>query len=49
MLREVARALMQPGYIIQEDFDRKIEDPNWFTSNMLTMVLFKKHVLNVKG
>lgn len=45
-LSEMVRAIERPGFMTPKDFDKKIQDPDWFTWNMLTLDLFKKYVLN---
>jgi hypothetical protein len=45
-LSEMVRAIERPGFMTPKDFYKKIQDPDWFTWNMLTLDLFKKYVLN---
>jgi hypothetical protein len=44
VLRDMLYSIERPGYISQADFDRKLESPDWFTWNMLTLDLFKRRV-----
>lgn len=43
-LQEMVHAIERPGFISNADFNRKIEEPDWFTWNMLLLDLFHKHV-----
>jgi hypothetical protein len=42
-LKDLVQEIDRPGYISQSEFRRLQEDPDWFTWNMLTWDLFKKH------
>jgi hypothetical protein len=44
-LRPLVQDIERPGYISQADFQKALDDPGWFTWNMLTLDLFKKHGL----
>lgn len=44
-LRPLVQDIDRPGYISQADFQNALDEPDWFTWNMLTMDLFKKHGL----
>lgn len=46
VLRDMVHAIDRPGFISKNDFDRKLDEPDWFTWNLLTMDLYKKHVLS---
>jgi hypothetical protein len=45
-LSEMVHEIERPGFLSQDDFQMKIEDPDWFTWNLLNLDLFKKYVLN---
>ncbi len=45
-LRDMVHAIKRPGFIDQRDFEHKIEQPDWFTFNLLTLDIFKNQVLN---
>lgn len=45
VLRDLVRAIERPAFMEQADFERKLEEPDWFTWNMLTLDLFQKCVL----
>lgn len=45
VLRDMVRAIERPAFMERTDFERKLEQPDWFTWNMLTFDLFQKHVL----
>ena len=45
VLSDLIHAIDRPGYISSSDFERKLAEPDWFTWNMLTLDLYKKHVL----
>jgi asparagine synthetase B (glutamine-hydrolysing) len=45
VLRDMVQAIQRPAFMERADFQRKIEHPDWFTWNLLTMDLFNKHVL----
>ena len=38
----------RPGFMQQADFERKLEKPDWFTWNLLTLDVFKKEVFGGK-
>ena len=42
---DMVQDIRRPAFMEQNDFQRKIEHPDWFTWNLLTMDLFNKHVL----
>jgi len=42
-LKDLVQEIDRPGYISQSEFRRLQEKPDWFTWNMLTWDLFKKH------
>lgn len=44
-LRDKVQSIERPGFINQADFQGKLEQPDWFTWNMLTVDIFKKQVL----
>ncbi len=44
-LRPLVQDIDRPGYISQADFQKNLDEPGWFTWNMLTLDLFKKHGL----
>jgi hypothetical protein len=45
-LRDLVRGIDRPGFIKQSEFERKLEQPDWFTWNLLTLDLFQKGVLS---
>ena len=45
VLRDMVRAIERPPFMERADFERKLEQPDWFTWNMLTLDLFQKYVL----
>jgi hypothetical protein len=45
VLRDMVQAIQRPAFMERADFQNKIEHPDWFTWNLLTMDLFNKHVL----
>ena len=45
VLQDMVQAIKRPAFMNRADFQHKIENPDWFTWNLLTMDLFKKHVL----
>jgi asparagine synthetase B (glutamine-hydrolysing) len=45
VLHDMVRAIRRPAFIERSDFERKLERPDWFTWNLLTLDLFEKHVL----
>jgi len=49
VLREMVHAIERPAFMERTDFERKLEQPDWFTWNMLTLDLFRKHVLHTSG
>jgi hypothetical protein len=44
-LRDLVHDITRPGFMKQADFDQKIEQPDWFTWNLLTLDIFEKQVL----
>jgi hypothetical protein len=44
-LAEMVHAIERPGFMSQADFEQKLDQPDWFTWNLLTLDLLKKHVL----
>jgi hypothetical protein len=44
-LGELVREIERPSFMEKNDFERKLDQPDWFTWNLLTMDLFKKQVL----
>ncbi|MFL7894116.1 MAG: asparagine synthase-related protein [Anaerolineales bacterium] len=42
-LKDLVQAIERPGYISNKEFKHLQDDPDWFTWNMLTWDLFKKH------
>ena len=44
-LSELVQDIERPGFMKRSDFERKLEHPDWFTWNLLTMDVFKKEVL----
>lgn len=47
-LSEIVREIDRPGFMERFDFEQCINQPDWFTWNMLTLDLFKKYVLNAR-
>jgi hypothetical protein len=45
VLKELVQEIDRPGYISQTEFQKALDDPDWFTWNMLTLDLFKKYGL----
>jgi len=45
-LSDLVRGIERPGFMKQSEFERKLEQPDWFTWNMLTLDLFQKFVLS---
>lgn len=45
VLRDVVHAMRRPDYITAVDFQDAIENPDWFTWNLLTSDIFQKRVL----
>ena len=46
VLSDMVQAIERPGYVNQQDFKYQIENPSWFTWNMLTLDLFKRGIPN---
>ncbi len=44
-LRDLVHAIERPPFLDRREFERKIEQPDWFTWNLLTLDVFKKYVL----
>lgn len=49
VLREMVQAIERPAYLDRADFERKLEVPDWFTWNLLTMDLFQKQILDASS
>ncbi|MBN1179506.1 MAG: hypothetical protein JXD18_09855 [Anaerolineae bacterium] len=49
VLRDLVRAIERPAFMARADFERKLDAPDWFTWNLLTLDLFRKHVLRAGG
>jgi hypothetical protein len=49
VLRDMVQAIERPAFVERADFKRKIEQPDWFTWNMLTLDLFQKLILGHVG
>jgi asparagine synthetase B (glutamine-hydrolysing) len=49
VLREVVNSIERPAFMSAADFDRKRDQPDWFTWNLLTLDLFQKRILNGAG
>jgi asparagine synthetase B (glutamine-hydrolysing) len=47
ILRDVVHDIQRPGYMTLSDFEKTIEEPDWFTWNLLTLDLFQKRILKV--
>jgi asparagine synthetase B (glutamine-hydrolysing) len=47
-LSDMVQAIERPGFMEHSDFKQSVNQPDWFTWNMLTLDLFKKYVLNSK-
>ena len=47
-LSEMVRGIERPGFMDRSDFEQSLNQPDWFTWNMLTLDLFKKYVLYPK-
>jgi asparagine synthetase B (glutamine-hydrolysing) len=47
VLRDVTRSIERPGYMDKAGFEQALEQPDWFTWNLLTMDLFQKRFLNL--
>jgi asparagine synthetase B (glutamine-hydrolysing) len=47
ILRELVHDIQRPGYMTLSDFEKTIEEPDWFTWNLLTLDLFQKRILKV--
>ena len=47
-LSEMVRGIERPGFMERSDFEESLNQPDWFTWNMLTLDLFKKYVFNSK-
>jgi hypothetical protein len=45
-LRELAHSVDRPGFLDRADFERNLNNPDWFTWSMVSLDLFKKHVLS---
>jgi hypothetical protein len=45
VLRALVHDIERPAFLEGADFERKLEQPDWFTWNLLTLDLFKKHML----
>jgi asparagine synthetase B (glutamine-hydrolysing) len=45
VLADLVHSIERPGYMSQSDFERVLEQPDWFTWNLLTMDLFQKTYL----
>ncbi|MGD2144541.1 MAG: asparagine synthase-related protein, partial [Anaerolineae bacterium] len=45
VLSDLVRGIERPSFIERVDFEWKVEQPDWFTWNLLTLDLFRKHVL----
>lgn len=46
ILRELVQEIERPGFMDKKVFESKINQPDWFTWNLLTFDLFKKRVLD---
>ena len=46
VLRDVVHDISRPSFLSQEDFQQKIQSPDWFTWNLLTFDLFEKTVIS---
>jgi hypothetical protein len=46
VLADLVRSIEPPAFMTRRDFEQKLEQPDWFTWNLLTLDLFQKHVLN---
>jgi hypothetical protein len=44
-LRPLVQEIDRPGYISQSDFQKVLDEPDWFTWNLLTLDLFIKYGL----
>ena len=44
-LRDLVRVIERPAFMERADFERKLERPDWFTWNLLTLDLFQKRIL----
>jgi hypothetical protein len=44
-LSGLVKNIERPGFMSKADFEQKLERPDWFTWNLLTMDVFKKEVL----
>ena len=42
-LRPLVQEIDRPGYVSPADFQKLLDEPGWFTWNMLTLDLFKKY------
>jgi asparagine synthetase B (glutamine-hydrolysing) len=47
-LRDLVRSIERPQFLSTSDFEHSINNPDWFTWNMLTMDLYLKNVLGEK-
>ncbi len=45
VLQDMVHAIERPPFLDKADFERKLEEPDWFTWSMLTLDLFHKNVL----
>lgn len=45
LLRDRLQAIERPPFMSKADFNRKLEQPDWFTWNLLTLDIFQKEIL----
>jgi hypothetical protein len=45
VLCDMVQAIERPAFMERADFEKKLEQPDWFTWKLLNLDLFKKHVL----
>jgi asparagine synthetase B (glutamine-hydrolysing) len=48
VLRDMVQSIERPAFMERADFECKLEQPDWFTWNLLTLDLFQKRFLKAK-
>lgn len=41
---DMVRTIDRPGFMDRDDFENKLQNPDWFTWNLLTLDVFKKSI-----
>jgi asparagine synthetase B (glutamine-hydrolysing) len=45
VLKDMVRAIQRPGYMTRAAYNQAVENPDWFTWNLLVLDLFQKRIL----